>query len=75
MLVRFIHEGRLVFLKCKIENCKHYFQLFPQITFWKTKFLPIDVDIKIVGQKYNLLEKSSEVIVQLQVEIVERLIA
>lgn len=59
LLIKFDQEGRICFLKCKIENCKQYFQLFPQVTFWKEKVLPLQCDIKIVSQKYNLMEKAS----------------
>jgi hypothetical protein len=65
LLLRFEHEGIIVFLKCKIENCKHYFQLFPQVTFWREKFLPLQCEVKIVSQTYNLLEKASEVYISL----------
>lgn len=70
MLIRFQHDGKAAFLKCKITNCKHYFQLFSQVTFWKSKFLSCEIDIKIVGQKYNILEKSNEIEVKLPDEIV-----
>lgn len=55
ILARFQHEGKVVFLKCKMINCKHYFQLFSQVTFWKSKFLPCEIDLRIVSQKYNIL--------------------
>jgi hypothetical protein len=29
------------------------------VTFWKEKVLPLQCDIKIVSQKYNLMEKAS----------------
>lgn len=68
-MVRFQYEGKTAFLKCKISNCKHYFQLFSQDTFWKSKFLPCEIDLSIIGQKYNILKKSTDVNIKLPDEI------
>lgn len=40
ILIRFLYEGKVAYLKCKLVNCKQYFQLFSQTVFWKSKLLP-----------------------------------